>query len=172
MSKFAWLNDLELPKTIKEGLKLLGTVETPGAKNNPIIMEWAKEVGLAKSYSADSVPWCGLFAAVVAKRAGKDPVENPLWARNWSQFGTLSTTPGLGDILVFIRDGGGHVGFYIAEDSTAYYVLGGNQSDAVTITRIAKARCVAARRPHYINKPSSVKPYVIAASGALSTNEA
>lgn len=153
MGKYSWLNDLELPKTVKEGIKLLGTVETPGAKNNPIIMSWAKEVGLQKSYSADSVPWCGLFAAVVAKRAGKDVVEAPLWARNWAKFGTVASTPSLGDILVFIRDGGGHVGIYIAEDATAYHVLGGNQSDSVTITRIAKARCVAARRPIYTVQP-------------------
>ena len=172
MSKYSWLSKLELPKTISEGIKLLGTVETPGNKNNPIILGWAKEVGLEKSYSADSVPWCGLFAALVTKRAGKTPVDAPLWARNWSKFGVASPTPGLGDVLVFIRDGGGHVGFYIAEDQTAYHVLGGNQSDAVTITRVAKARCVAARRPIYTNIPKSVKPYIIAADGALSSNEA
>jgi uncharacterized protein (TIGR02594 family) len=173
MSKYSWLSNVgTLPKTISEGIKLLGTVETPGERNNPVIMSWSKEVGLAKSYSADSVPWCGLFAAVVAKRAGKDPVEAPLWARNWSKFGDASPTAGLGDVLVFIRDGGGHVGFYVAEDASAYHVLGGNQSDAVTITRIAKARCVSVRRPKYNVKPDSVKPYIVAAEGSLSTNEA
>lgn len=173
MSKYKWLTTIGiLPKTISEGLKLLGTVETPGVKNNPIIMGWAKELGIDKSYSADSIPWCGLFAAIVTKRAGKEPVKDPLWARNWAKFGKESSTPGLGDILVFVRDGGGHVGFYVAEDSTAYHVLGGNQSDAVTITRIAKSRCVAARRPEYTVKPLSVKSYVVAAEGTLSTNEA
>jgi uncharacterized protein (TIGR02594 family) len=134
-------------------------------------MGWAREVGLDTSYSDDSVPWCGLFAAVVAKRAGKGVVDAPLWARNWAKFGSIAGTPSLGDILVFVRDGGGHVGFYVAEDESAYHVLGGNQSDAVTITRIAKNRCIAARRPVYINKPESVKPYWIKADGALSTNE-
>lgn len=173
MNNYNWLTKIGLlPRTISEGLKLLGTVETPGVKNNPVILGWASEVGLDKSYSADSVPWCGLFAAVVSKRAGKEIVKDPLWARNWSNFGKASPSPSLGDILVFIRDGGGHVGFYIAEDDTAYHVLGGNQGDAVTITRIAKARCIAVRRPHYTLKPDSVKPYFVKAEGSLSTNEA
>lgn len=173
MSKYNWLTKIGLlPRTISEGLKLLGTVETPGVKNNPVILGWASEVGLDKAYSADSIPWCGLFAAVVSKRAGKEVVKDPLWARNWSNFGKASSSPSLGDVLVFIRDGGGHVGFYIAEDDTAYHVLGGNQGDAVTITRIAKARCIAVRRPAYTIKPDSVKPYFVKAEGTLSTNEA
>jgi uncharacterized protein (TIGR02594 family) len=171
VSDYNWLSNLSLPKTILEGVKLLGTVETPGPRSNKIILDWAKEVGVSKSYSDDSIPWCGLFAAVVVKRAGKDVVENPLWARNWSNFGTVSSTPGLGDVLVFVRNGGGHVGFYVAEDSTAYHVLGGNQSDAVTITRIVKTRCIGARRPFYTNKPDSVKPYVVRSTGKLSENE-
>jgi uncharacterized protein (TIGR02594 family) len=173
MSNYAWLTEVgTLPKTITEGLKLLGTVETPGVKNNPIIMSWGKELGLEKSYSADSIPWCGLFAAIVTKRAGKDSVKEPLWARNWAKFGDAAGTPSLGDVLVFVRDGGGHVGFYVAEDSTAFHVLGGNQSDKVTITRIAKTRCIASRRPKYNVTPGSVKPYIVAATGAMSSNEA
>ena len=79
----------------------------------------------------------------------------------------------LGVVLVFQRvGGGGHVGFYVAEDGHAFHVLGGNQSDAVTITRIAKARCITFRRPIYREQPKSVKAYRVAASGSLSVNEA
>lgn len=171
--KYDWLLDLDpLPKTVTEGLKLLGTLEVRGKESSAEILKWAREVGLQKNYSDDSIPWCGLFAAIVAKRAGKEVVENPLWARNWSNFGKVSPTPSLGDILVFVRDGGGHVGFYIAEDEKAYHVLGGNQSDAVTITRIAKVRCIAARRPIYNVQPKTVKPYFVKAEGTLSSNEA
>lgn len=109
---------------------------------------------------------------IIRHRAGKNPVANPLWARNWAAFGDDVLHPGLGDVLVFVRDGGGHVGFYVAEDATAYHVLGGNQSNRVSITRVAKERCVARRRPRYIETPTSVKPYRVAASGALSSNEA
>ena len=173
---YEWLGNVgQLPRTILEGLALHGTVETPGAANSPVIMGWAKEAGkdIAASYGADSVPWCGLYAAVVVKRAGKPVISGPLWARNWAKFGQGVDKAGLGDVLVFVRDGGGHVGFYIAEDDTAYHVLGGNQSDKVCITRILKSRCIAKRRPYFkIAAPASVKPYRVKASGGLSRNEA
>lgn len=172
MNNYMWLKDLELPKIITEGLKLYGTEEAPGKVSNATIMKWAKEVGLEHTYSADSIPWCGLYVAYVVHKSGRSPIANPLWARNWANWGKASGTASLGDILVFVRDGGGHVGFYIAEDDTAYHVLGGNQSDEVNITRIAKNRCIAIRSPIYTNRPASAKPYRVKGTGTLSVNEA
>lgn len=170
---YAWLAAEPGPRTLVEALKLFGTAEVLGAKNSPVIMAWAKEVGLASSYSADSVPWCGLFAAVVTHRAGYEPVTNPLWARNWTNFGVKSDRAALGDILVFVRDGGGHVTFYVGEDATAYHCLGGNQSDNVTITRILKSRCIGVRRaPFKVGQPANVRPIMLASTGKVSTNEA
>ena len=60
---YEWLGNVgQLPRTVREGLALHGTVETPGAANSPVIMGWAKEAGkdIAASYGADSVPRCGL----------------------------------------------------------------------------------------------------------------
>lgn len=171
-AKYTWLYNLELPRTIAEGLKLYGVTEKPGKADSPTIMGWVTETKIA-GYYADAVPWCGLYAAVVALRAGKPIPEGPLWALNWKKFGVaVFEDASLGDVLVFKRPGGGHVGFYIAEDATHYHVLGGNQGDAVSIIRIAKSRCVAVRRPAYKNKPAAVRPYKMAASGAVSTDEA
>lgn len=174
---YDWLGSVgPLPRTIQEGLALHGTLEAPGAADNPKIMAWAREVGkdVAAAYGADSVPWCGLFAAVVVQRAGKPVISGPLWAKNWARFGEKTATPSLGDVLVFTRPGGGgHVGFYVAEDDSAYHVLGGNQGDAVSIVRIARGRCIAARRPYFkIAAPASVKPYHVKSGGSLSGNEA
>jgi uncharacterized protein (TIGR02594 family) len=159
-----------LPKMVQEALKLVGTIETPGKGSNPTIMAWAKEAAV-KGYSDDAVPWCGLFMSVVAKRAGKTAPEAPLWALNWKSFGTPQTKPALGDVLTFKRDGGGHVTMYIGEDDSSYHVLGGNQSDAVTITRIAKTRLHSISRPSMSVPPASLKPYHLKASGSLSSNE-
>jgi uncharacterized protein (TIGR02594 family) len=161
-----------LPLTIVEALKEYGTKELAGGANSPVIMGWADEVGLRPKYTSDAIPWCGLFAAVVAKRANKAVPKDPLWALNWAKFGVEVGQPGLGDVLTFTRENGGHVGFYVGEDTEAYHVLGGNQSDAVTITRIAKTRLHRARRPIYRNTPAEVKPVRLASAGALSTNEA
>jgi uncharacterized protein (TIGR02594 family) len=174
---YEWLGDVgQLPRTISEGIAALGVAEIVGKGSNRTIIGWRDELNQAgvkiAGFSDDDIPWCGLYAAIIAHRAGKRGVESPLWARNWAKFGSATMEASLGDILVFVRNGGGHVGFYVAEDATAYHVLGGNQSNRVSITRIAKDRCIAMRRPIYNSKPFSVKPYRVAAGGALSRNEA
>ena len=162
----------ELPRMVKIGLSQLGTKEIAGVGNNATILSWAKELGISNTYNADSIPWCGLFIALVVKRSGREPIDKPLWARSWAQWGKRAQVAMLGDVLVFAREGGGHVGIYIAEDNDCYHVLGGNQSDAVTITRIKKIRCIAVQRPAYNNQPASVKQYIVSATGSISANEA
>ena len=173
-SRYGWLAREPGPKMIVEALKLFGTLEAPGAKNNPAIVAWAKEVGgeVEDIYKADSIPWCGLFMAVIAKRAGKEPPAHPLWALSWSAFGAKAEVPALGDVLVFARNGGGHVALYVGEDRDAFHCLGGNQSDRVCVTRIAKSRLYAARRPLYRVRPANVRPIHLEATGTLSLNEA
>jgi uncharacterized protein (TIGR02594 family) len=174
--KYEWLANVgQLPRTIANGLALIGVAEIVGKGSNRTIIGWRDELNAEgikiAGYSDDDIPWCGLFAAIVVHRSGKRAVDGPLWARNWAKFDTETNEPSLGDILVFVRNGGGHVGFYVAEDATAYHVLGGNQSNKVSITRIEKSRCIAKRRPIYNVKPSSVKPYKMTAAGALSKDE-
>jgi uncharacterized protein (TIGR02594 family) len=172
-ANYDWLNHVgTLPRMVQEALAEFGTVETPGPGNNPKIMAWADETGLERVYTADSVPWCGLFMAVVARRAGKHLVSSPLWALSWSKFGEAGGQPRLGDVLTFKRTGGGHVALYVGEDPSCYHVLGGNQSDRVCITRIQKSRLYSVRREYRIGPPASARPYVLAATGAVSRNEA
>lgn len=172
--QYAWLSGETGPKMLVEALKLYGIRETAGPKNTPAIMEWAKEIGgdVAKVYSADSVPWCGLFAAIIVKRAGKPLPSSPLWARAWASWGEKSPLAALGDILVFVRNGGGHVALYVGEDNTSYHCLGGNQSDGVTITRILKSRCIAVRRLYVTAAPTNVRPIKMSNTGPISANEA
>jgi uncharacterized protein (TIGR02594 family) len=138
------------------------------------IMAWAAELGLAQVYTADAVPWCGLFMALVAKRAGKAPPAGPLWALNWSNWGAPAGQPCLGDVLVFVRDGGGHVALYAGEDRQGYYhTLGGNQGDKVCLTRIPKARLHAARIPPFqVQMPESRVPIILNSAGQISEGEA
>ena len=168
---YTWLAQESGPKLLIEALKLYGTTEKSGPANNPVILAWAGECGI-RGYGADSIPWCGLFVAVVARRAGKPLPKNPLWARDWATWGEPSLKPALGDVLVFSRDSGGHVGLYVGEDGLAYHVLGGNQGDCVSIKRIAKNRLIAARRLYSVGAPENVRAIRLAASGALSRNEA
>jgi len=174
--EYQWLSKEPGPRILLEGLKTFGVIEKPGPQNNPAIIEWARRVGLGHVYRSDATAWCGLWMAYVALQAGWDAPMNPLWARNWLNWGTPQPKdkPMLGDVLVFERgNGSGHVGIYVGEDSRSYYVLGGNQSDQVMIKRIAKARLLGVRRcPWRVNQPANVRPIRLALGGALSSNEA
>ena len=159
-------------KVVVEAAKLIGTREIIGNKHNPIILNWAKELGLDKVYTNDEIPWCGLFIAYVVFKAGFTPVNNPLWARNWTNFGNKQKEAMLGDVLVFSRDKGGHVGLYVGEDDVCYHVLGGNQNNQVSITRIKKDRCISINRcPWRIKQPEAVQAYKYTSTGLISTNE-
>lgn len=160
-----------------EAVKLYGIKETPGPDDNPVILDWAKEVNRAVAgwYVDDSSAWCGLFCAVIAKRAGYQPPDgfDAIRAKSWSKWGMPVQVPMLGDILVFSRDGGGHVGLYVGEDKDAYHVLGGNQSDMVKVSRISQNRLIAARRsPTTGSLPRSIRRVGLHPSGSLSKNEA
>ena len=175
--QYAWLKAEPGPRLLVEALKTYGTIEKQGEGSNPSILAWAKVTGLDRIYRNDATAWCGLWMAYVALQAGWDVPLNPLGARNWLAFGVPQQKPSLGDVLVFWRGASsgfnGHVGLYVGEDAEAFHVLGGNQSDRVMIKRIAKNRLLGARRcPWRINQPAAVRPVVLAANGALSTDEA
>lgn len=174
--QYQWLLKENGPKMLQEALKLYGIKEVVGPIHNAAIISWAKELSIEKIYTNDELAWCGLAMAICAKRAGKDiPMKSwdILRALQWERFGTNVNIPMLGDILIFKRSGGGHVGMYVGEDTSAYHVLGGNQSNQFNIVRIGKDRLYKARRPIYsIGQPSNVRRVFLKSDGKLSQNEA
>lgn len=170
---YSFLQEEKSPKILVEAVKMLGTKEVVGKQHNPVILAWAKELGLDKVYTADEIPWCGLAVAYAAYKAGVQVVDKPLWALSWANYGTKVTEPMLGDILTFKRDGGGHVGIYVGEDKDCYHVLGGNQGNAMSVTRILKSRLYQARRTAWkVAQPASVRKVLLDAKGTISKNEA
>lgn len=159
----------------QEARRLIGVREVVGPGNNPVIIDWAKGGGI--DYRNDDIAWCGLFTAhcVSATLVAEKLPGNPLGARQWLKFGA-PCEPKLGSVLVFWRgkrDGWqGHVGFYAGEDKTAYHVLGGNQSNKVCITRIARDRLLGARWPATTPEIEGGKIELAAGSTFFSTNEA
>lgn len=169
---YNWLKEEKSPKILVEAIKHLGVKEIVGSKHNPVILGWAGAVGLKSIYTNDEIPWCGLFIAYCAHAAGLQVVERPLWALNWAKYGNKVDEPMLGDILTFKRNGGGHVGIYVGEDEKYYHVLGGNQNNSVSVTRIAKSRLHQARRTAWkIAQPTNVRKVFLEAKGAITTNE-
>lgn len=132
----------------------LGTREIPGPTHNNALIAFLNTAQRWNGirWSDDEMPWCGGFVGAVLNSVGIEPVKLAARASSWAGWGANLRTTHLapGAVLVFQRPGGGHVGFYVGEDATFYHVLGGNQGNAVSITRIAKSRLVAARWPRGI----------------------
>jgi uncharacterized protein (TIGR02594 family) len=179
---YSWIDNEPGPKLLLEMRNLFGVKEAPGKADNPVILEWAKEVGVSSAFKHDETAWCGLSMAVAVKRAGYKPVNSPLWALNWAYFGSAVANDDirLGDILTFKRFDahgkliGGHVTLYVGEDAAGYFhCLGGNQSDSISFARINKNRLNEARRCEWsIGQPFNVRKILLSATGTVTTNEA
>lgn len=173
---YAWLNDEPGPKALKIALSFYGTLEAPGSANNPVIMGWAKETGVSGWYADDAVAWCGLFEGMCNFRAGWHISPELLSALSWAKWGTHvdNDKAMLGDTLVFVRPGGGHVAKYIAESEDDFLIYGGNQSDKVGFEVISKDRLFAVRRaPWKVAQPGNVRKIFVNNIGVvLAQNEA
>ena len=122
------------------------------------------------------LPWCGDFVETCLRLAlPGEPFDgplgdNPYWARNWLCLGS-EIAPTYGAVVVFSRGSGGHVGFAVGQDADALHVLGGNQSNAVTVARVAKARLLGARWPDTFPRPPSTHLPRMTRDGQISSNE-
>ncbi|HSF95249.1 MAG TPA: TIGR02594 family protein [Thermohalobaculum sp.] len=160
---------------LQEAYRLIDTREVPGKGSNGAILGWAKALKI--NYNDDEIPWCGLFVAhcIGATMPEEALPANPLGARQWTKFGK-SCKPQKGAVMVFwrgSRDGWkGHVGFYWGEDDTTFHILGGNQSNSVSVTRLTKDRLLQARWPKGAMAPSGEIRMVKANGEPISTDEA
>jgi uncharacterized protein (TIGR02594 family) len=144
-------------------------------RDNARLRAWLRSDGRTLG-DPQALPWCGDYVETAIRLAlPGEPLpgalgQNPYWARNWLLFGR-ETAPTYGSVLVFSRDRGGHVGFAVGHDATAYHVLGGNQGNAVNVTRIAKDRLLGARWPATFPARPINLPQRAAGNLQLSINE-
>lgn len=121
------------------------------------------------------LPWCGdLIETCIALTLPEEPmVTNPYWALNWLKFGVMipEALPRLGAIGVIIRDGGGHVFFIVGHDERYWHALGGNQSNTISIMKVAKDRTQGLRWPSTVPIPTNILS-MSTFDGTISTNEA
>lgn len=121
------------------------------------------------------LPWCGDFVETcIAVTLTEEAIPvNPYLARNWLKFGR-SIAPTLGAVMVFWRGKragiSGHVAFAVGQSKFAYYVIGGNQSNSVSVTTIHKNRLLGARWPITVDLPRIYLPPSV--GGTISVNEA
>lgn len=136
--------EITRPLWLEAGLKYLGTKEFAGGKDNPVIIDWAKEEGgsIEEQYNHDSIPWCALFANHILTKVGLKGTET-LWALDFAgKWPCVRLAgPAVGAFAPMKRSGGGHIMIIVGRDQLGNVMgLGGNQSDAVTIAPFAVSR--------------------------------
>jgi uncharacterized protein (TIGR02594 family) len=124
----------------------LGTVEIPGPRSNPKVVQYYLDV-VGKKYG-DSVPWCAAFVGAMLMRSGEHS-SGSLMARSYVRYGErCEAKPGA--IAVFSRGGSrvfGHVNFVEHVVGNKLLCIGGNQHDAVTRATYSKGKAIAFRWP-------------------------
>lgn len=157
------------PKWMPIARGLIGVREIKGPEHAPEILQMWRDIKRG-GIRNDETPWCAAFVGAVLERAGivSSRFES---AASYLTWGVQLAAPALGCVVVFTREGGGHVGFVVGQDKKgSLLVLGGNQSDAVNIRAFSRTRVSGYRWPSGQAMPLLTLP--VLASVELSRSEA
>lgn len=132
----------------------LGIKEISGPVDHPLIMAALKLTQSGKFTgwpTGDETAWCSAFVNLCAFIMGIKPAA--LNARSWQFRGKRIENikdARKGDVVVLWRvsrtSKSGHVAFYVKHDRTHVWLLGGNQSDEINVTKYPISRIVAINR--------------------------
>ncbi len=133
----------------------LGQREIAGRPTNPRIAAYFDRVGHG-NVDDDETPWCAAFVGACLERAGIASTGS-LRARSYLTWGEAVDCDSPGALAVLTRGNNpaaGHVGFLVGASGDSVFLLGGNQSNAVTVARFERSRLIGLRRP----QPTTAAP--------------
>ncbi|WP_330983630.1 MULTISPECIES: TIGR02594 family protein [Enterobacterales] len=156
------------PVWLEEARKYIGEREIKGKSNNPLIVQWWKDIHRG-GIKDDETPWCAAYTGAMLEHVGivSSRFES---AKSYETWGVALKEPAYGCVATFTRDGGGHVGFVVGQAPNGdLMVLGGNQSDQVCIRAFSPWRVSGYRWPAGVSDPQQPLPVL---SGKPSESEA
>ncbi len=142
----------------------LGVSETPGPQHTSRVLSYYADVGYP-GVADDETAWCTAFLGSCLERAGI-PSTRSLLARSYLDWGEPASAPLPGTIAVLSRGNDpslGHVAFVVGGTPADLILLGGNQSDAVTVEVFPRTRLLALRWPSATTTstaPTSAPPVI------------
>jgi uncharacterized protein (TIGR02594 family) len=136
-------------------MRFVGTKEVSGVSSHPLI---AAMLSLDGGETTDEIPWCSAYVNFIAWLL-RLPRSKSLAARSWLGVGTPihldQARPGF-DVVILTRAGAtkdpgvlnapGHVGWYAGANGNTVMVLGGNQSNSVSLARFPTTDVLGVRR--------------------------
>lgn len=166
------MNQVTEPAWLIEARRHIGLREIKGPKHNSVISGWLHK--LKAWWSDDETPWCGVFVAHCIALSGVPLPKHWYRAKAWLDWGVSIASPVVGAVVIFGRDGGGHVAFVVGRDTRGNLMcLGGNQGDMVKISPFSTARVIGYRVPaSLVMTPLPRTLPIIASADQLSRNEA
>ena len=132
----------------------VGMQEIKGPMHNAEIVQMFADVGHSW-VKDDETAWCAAFVGAMLERAGLVSTRK-LNARSYLDWGKEVELENAqpGDIVIFSRGDPngwqGHVAFFVKDSGVFIEVLGGNQSDEVSVARYPKSRLLGVRRAWYV----------------------
>lgn len=157
------------PIWLQHARLFLGSKEIVGPKHNDVVVGFWRVIGL--KFTDDETPWCAGYVGAMLQHSGY-PYLKSAWARDYLKYGVKLDAPAYGCIVVFERGSGGHVGFVVGKTANGMLmVLGGNQSNAVTIAAFDPKRVLGYRWPGVYPFPERFNLPLLTSTGKLSTNE-
>ncbi len=135
----------------------IGQSEIAGAGTNPRIAAYFRLAGHPE-ISDDETAWCAAFVGAGLEQAGIRCTRT-LAARSYLTWGVDAGGPQIGAITVLSRGRDpslGHVGFLVGVSGTQVKLLGGNQSNSVSVASFDRARVLGFRLPATV-APASVR---------------
>lgn len=157
------------PVWLIEARKNLGVKETKGKVHTQEVLKYWKDIKRG-GIKDDETPWCAAFVGAMLERVGVKSTRFES-AKSYLDWGQLLALPVVGCIVIFTREGGGHVGFVVGRDTKGnLLVLGGNQGDEVNIRSFPVSRVTGYRWP--IDRPIPKEPLPTLSAAQLSKTEA
>lgn len=151
-----------MTKWLDEAQSFIGLREVKGPQHAAEILKFWKDIKRG-GIKDDETPWCAAFVGAMLERSGVQSTRFES-ARSYEAWGVKLAQPVRGCVVVFSRDGGGHVGFVVGQDKAGnLLVLGGNQSDAVNVRAFPRSRVTAYRWPAGLPLPAANLPVLAAA---------
>ena len=124
----------------------IGTREIKGAKDNARILSYRKSARCSwVAGSEEAVAWCAVFVNAMLEDTGVRGTASPAAKSFCASRGFVQLRqPAAGAVTVIERNPPhpslGHVAFLVGSDAEFVWLLGGNQGDAVNVSRFARAR--------------------------------
>lgn len=129
----------------------VGTKELPGKATHPALVPMFDLTPQWLDQDDSITAWCGIFRGYIGHKAGTGMPSAHYRAAAWLDWGTKvdhnkPSTWKKGDTVIMKRDGGYHVALFDRLDGKNVWYLGGNQSNAVNVSKYPLSLVVGVRR--------------------------